>query len=188
LPDVSGWGPTNFATIAFGQGLSLNAVQSTSVFATIANNGVRVEPSLIDGTTSPDGTFEPAPAPVQHRVVSAETATTLREMMETVVSDEGTAPMAQIPGYRIAGKTGTAERVDDACQCYRGYTASFIGFAPADDPALVVSVTLQNPTNGHYGGVLGGPVFKRVMSFALQSRQVPPTSTQAPDMRLTYRP
>jgi cell division protein FtsI (penicillin-binding protein 3) len=188
LPDVSGWGPTNFATIAFGQGMSLNAVQSTAVFATIANNGVRVEPTLVDGTIAPDGTYEPAPAPAKHRVVSAASATTLRKMMEAVVSDEGTAPMAQIPGYRVAGKTGTAERVDDSCGCYRGYTASFIGFAPADDPALVVSVTLQNPINGHYGGVLGGPVFKRVMSFALQSRQIPPTSTKAPHMRQTYRP
>jgi cell division protein FtsI (penicillin-binding protein 3) len=188
LPDVAGWGPTNFATIAFGQGMSLNAVQSTAVFATIANDGIRVEPTLVDGTFAPDGTYDPAPAPAQHRVVSAESAKTLREMMEAVVSDEGTAPMAQIPGYRVAGKTGTAERVDDSCSCYRGYTASFIGFAPADDPALVVSVTLQNPINGHYGGMLGGPVFKRVMSFALQSRQIPPTSTEAPDMRQTYRP
>jgi len=187
LPPVAGWGPTNFATIAFGQGMSLNAVQATSVFATIANDGVRVEPTLVDGTVETDGTYTQAPAPVQHRVVSAETATTLRAMMETVVSDEGTAPMAQIPGYRVAGKTGTAERVDDSCACYRGYTASFIGFAPADDPALVVSVVLQNPINGHYGGELGGPVFKRVMSFALQNQQIPPTKYDPPKMRLTYR-
>ena len=188
LPDVDDWGPTNAATIAFGQGFSLNAVQSTSVFATIANNGVRVEPTVVAGTTDPDGSFTPAPAPDRHRVVSARTASTLREMMETVVSDEGTAPMAQIPGYRVAGKTGTAERVDESCGCYRGYTASFIGFAPADKPAVVVSVTLQDPKNGYYGGLLGGPVFKRVMSFALQSEQVPPTSRSAPSMRLTYRP
>lgn len=188
LPDVADWGPTNFATIAFGQGLSLNAVQATSVFATIANNGVRVEPTIVAGTTAPGGTFEPAPPPKRHRVVSAETARTLREMMESVVSDEGTAPMAQIPGYRVAGKTGTAERVDESCGCYRGYTASFIGFAPADKPAVVVSVTLQDPKNGHYGGVLGGPVFKRVTSFALQTQQVPPTLSKAPSMRLTYRP
>ena len=188
LPAVNDWGPTNFATIAFGQGLSLNAVQSTSVFATIANDGVRVEPTLVDGTTTPDGNYTPAPAPVQHRVVSTEAATTLREMMETVVSDEGTAPMAQIPGYRVAGKTGTAERVVESCGCYQGYTASFIGFAPADDPALVVSVTLQDPVNGHYGGELGGPVFKRVMSFALQTQQIPPTKYDPPHLRLTYRP
>jgi cell division protein FtsI (penicillin-binding protein 3) len=121
-------------------------------------------------------------------VVSAEAATTLREMMETVVSDEGTAPMAQIPGYRVAGKTGTAERVDESCGCYSGYTASFIGFAPADKPAIVVSVTLQDPKGEHYGGVLGGPVFKGVTSFALQTKQVPPTNTTVPSMRLSYRP
>jgi cell division protein FtsI (penicillin-binding protein 3) len=111
-------------------------------------------------------------------------------MMETVVSDEGTAPMAQIPGYRVAGKTGTAQRVNDACGCYvgGGYTASFIGFAPADKPAVVVSVTLQDPVNGHYGGLLGGPVFKRVTSFALQSEQIPPTPDKPPSMRLTFGP
>ena len=94
--------------------------------------------------------------------------------------------MAQIPGYRVAGKTGTAERVDASCGCYRGYTASFIGFAPADDPALVVSVALQAPVNGHYGGELGGPVFKRVMSFALQSQGIPPTGSHPPRMKLTW--
>jgi cell division protein FtsI (penicillin-binding protein 3) len=188
LPDVEDWGPTNAATIAFGQGLSLNAVQSTSVFATIANNGVRVEPTVVAGTSAPDGSFTPAPPPDRHRVITAQTARTLRQMMETVVSDEGTAPMAQIPGYRVAGKTGTAERVDEACGCYRGFTASFIGFAPADKPAIVVSVTLQDPKNDHYGGLLGGPVFKRVTSFALQSEQVPPTPSSAPSIRLTYRP
>jgi len=186
LPNVAAWRPTNFATIAFGQGLSLNALQATSVFGTIANDGIRVEPVLVDGTVNEEGSLEPADPPQQHRVVSAQTATTLRHMMETVVSENGTAPMAQIPGYRVAGKTGTAERVDASCGCYRGYTASFIGFAPADDPALVVSVALQAPVNGHYGGELGGPVFKRVMSFALQSQGIPPTGSHPPRMKLTW--
>jgi len=75
----------------------------------------------------------------------------------------------------VAGKTGTAQRADPSCGCYRGYTASFAGFAPADDPQIVVSVTLQKPVNGHTGGLLGGPVFSDVMSFALQSTAVPPT-------------
>jgi cell division protein FtsI (penicillin-binding protein 3) len=188
LPNVKDWGPTNAATIPFGQGLSLNAMQATSVFATIANHGVRVDPMLVAGTTDADGTFTPSTPPQRTRVVTAQSAKTLSEMMETVVSDEGTAPMAQIPGYRVAGKTGTAQRVDDTCDCYRGYTASFIGFAPADTPAAVVSVTLQDPVNGHYGGLLGGPVFKRVMSFVLQSENVPPTNTKAPSMRLTFAP
>jgi cell division protein FtsI (penicillin-binding protein 3) len=185
LTPPSTWSGTQAATVAFGQGLSLNTVQATSVYATIANNGVRVSPSLIAGATAPDGTFTPAAAPTTTRVVSARTATELRAMLESVVSDQGTAPMARIPGYRVAGKTGTANRVDPSCSCYRGYTASFIGFAPADAPRLVVSVTLQNPKGGvHFGGLLGGPVFKQVMSFALQSLDIPPTGTLPPTMRL----
>jgi cell division protein FtsI (penicillin-binding protein 3) len=186
LPNVSTWGPTEFATIAFGQGLSLNSVQATSVFATIANDGVRVQPTLVDGVMAPDGTFVGSPAPQRHRVVSAQAAQALSRMMEGVVSDQGTAPAAQIPGYRVAGKTGTANRVDPSCGCYRGYTASFIGFAPADHPALVVSVTLQNPVNGHFGGLLAAPVFKRVMSYALAHLGIPPTGTQPPHLHLTW--
>ena len=119
-------------------------------------------------------------------LVSPETARTLREMLESVVSDEGTAPMARIPGYRVAGKTGTAQLVDPACHCYRGYVASFIGMAPADDPRLVVAVNLTNPKNGHYGGVLGGPVFKQVMTFALQQLRIPPTGTPSPRLKTTW--
>jgi len=98
-------------------------------------------------------------------------------MMESVVSANGTAPSAAIDGYRVAGKTGTAMRIDDKCGCYRGYTASFIGFAPADKPAYVISVTIQNPKGQHYGGTLAGPVFKKVMTFVLQSRHIAPTGT-----------
>ena len=143
-----------------------------------------MSPSLVAGTVGPDGTFASGATPTTTRVVSAKTAATLRAMLEAVTSDEGTAPMARIPGYRVAGKTGTANRVDPTCSCYRGYTASFIGFAPADAPRLVVSVTLQNPKNGHYGGTLAGPVFKKVMSFALQSLGIPPTGTLPARMRL----
>jgi cell division protein FtsI (penicillin-binding protein 3) len=99
-------------------------------------------------------------------------------MMESVVSAQGTAPGAAIEGYRVAGKTGTAQRVDGICHCYRGYTASFIGFAPADKPRYVISVTIQAPQGIHWGGALGAPVFKKVMSFVLQSRHVPPTGTK----------
>jgi cell division protein FtsI (penicillin-binding protein 3) len=112
-------------------------------------------------------------------VISAATAGTMRLMMEGVVSAGGTAPAAQIPGYRVAGKTGTANRVDSTCSCYRGYTASFIGFAPADKPALVMSVTIQDPKGIHFGGLLGAPIFKKVISFSLKSLSIPPTG-QAP--------
>jgi len=186
LPLPKSWYGTTFATIAFGQGISVNAVQAASVYATIANDGIRVEPSLVASTTDPDGTVHPVPAPDERRVVSTRTATTLRTMMESVVSDEGTASVARIPGYRVAGKTATAQRYDPTCRCYKGYVASFIGMAPADRPELVVAVSLINPQNGHYGGAEAGPVFKRVMGFALQSLRIAPTGTRPPVMRLQW--
>ena len=109
----------------------------------------------------------------------------MRVMMESVVSSHGTAPSAAIPGYRVAGKTGTATRYDDNCGCYSGYTASFIGFAPADAPAFVINVTIQDPKAGHYGGALGGPVFKKVMTFVLQSKHIAPTGTKVLPIALT---
>ena len=177
LPKTADWSGTTPPTVAFGQGYSLTALQATSVFATIANNGVRVSPTVIAGTSDSSGNYTPAPGRTSQRVISEQTATAMRIMMESVVSPNGTAPSAAITGYRVAGKTGTAQRIDDTCGCYRGYTASFIGFAPADKPAYVISVTIQDPKGFHWGGYLGGPVFKKVMSFVLQSRQIAPTGT-----------
>jgi cell division protein FtsI (penicillin-binding protein 3) len=177
LPKVADWSGTTAPTVAFGQGYSLTAMQATSIFATIANNGVRVSPTVIAGTSDASGNYTPAAGRTSQRVISVETAQKMRIMMESVVSASGTAPTAAIAGYRVAGKTGTAMRIDDTCGCYRGYTASFIGFAPADKPAYVISVTIQDPKGLHWGGALGGPVFKKVMSFVLQSRHIPPTGT-----------
>ncbi len=178
LPNVTSWSGTTAPTVAFGQGYSVTAMQATSIFATIANDGIRVSPTVVAGTSDSSGHFTPSTARDQVQVISPTTATELRLMMESVVSAGGTAPEAAIPGYRVAGKTGTAQRVDPTCHCYRGYTASFIGFAPADKPRYVISVTIQAPQGIHWGGTLGAPVFKKVMSFVLQSRHVPPTNTQ----------
>jgi cell division protein FtsI (penicillin-binding protein 3) len=175
LLEVSDWSGTTAPTMAFGQGYSLNTMQATSIFATIANDGVRVPPTVIAGTSDSSGNYTPTQKQKAVRVVSATTAKQMRMMMETVVSANGTAPTAAIQGYRVAGKTGTAQRIDDTCGCYRGYTASFIGFAPADKPAYVINVTIQDPKGMHWGGALGGPVFKEVMSFVLQSQGVAPT-------------
>jgi cell division protein FtsI (penicillin-binding protein 3) len=173
------WDGSQRWRIPFGQGLSVNAVQATSVFATIADAGVRVTPTLLKGYLDASGKFTPAPAPARTQVVSAKTAGLVEQMMESVVSEKGTAPAAEIPGYRVAGKTGTANRYDSRCNGYCGYTASFIGFAPADNPQLVVSVVIQNPTVGAYfGGSIAAPVFKKVMSFALQSLAIAPTGTK----------
>ena len=178
LHPVSQWSGTTAPTVAFGQGYSVTAMQATSVFATIANDGVRVTPTVIAGTTDTSGKFTARSVGKSERVISESTAQTMRQMMEGVVSANGTAPSAAIPGYRVAGKTGTAMRIDPACGCYSGYTASFIGFAPADKPKYVISVTIQDPKGAHYGGSLGGPVFKEVMTFVLQSEHVAPTGTK----------
>ena len=177
LPKVADWSGTTAPTVAFGQGYSVTAMQATSVFATIANDGVRVSPTVIAGTSDSSGNYTPSATRESVRVISPETASQMRLMMESVVSASGTAPSAAIPGYRVAGKTGTAQRIDDTCGCYRGYTASFIGFAPADKPAYVISVTIQDPKGLHWGGYLGGPVFKKVMSFVLQTKGIAPTGT-----------
>jgi cell division protein FtsI (penicillin-binding protein 3) len=177
LPKVADWSGTTAPTVAFGQGYSVTAMQATSVFATIANDGIRVSPTVIAGTSDSSGNYTPSATRESVRVISPETAAKMRLMMESVVSASGTAPSAAIPGYRVAGKTGTAQRIDDTCGCYRGYTASFIGFAPADKPAYVISVTIQDPRGLHWGGYLGGPVFKKVMSFVLQSKGIAPTGT-----------
>lgn len=176
LHPVKNWSGTSLPTISFGQGYSLTAMQATSVFATIANNGVRVSPSILAGVLDQSGKYTPAAVNKTTRVLSDKTAIDMRAMMESVVSKNGTAPTAAISGYRVAGKTGTAERYNTACGCYSGYTASFIGFAPADAPKYVVSVTIQDPKGMHWGGVLAGPVFKKVMGFVLQNQRISPTS------------
>jgi cell division protein FtsI (penicillin-binding protein 3) len=185
LDPLKSWSPSQQYTVPFGQGLAVNALQVATVYSTIADGGVRVAPSLVKGFVQPDGSLKPAAAPTQTRVVSQSTANQVESMLEAVTTDEGTAPEARIPGYRVAGKTGTAQRVDPTCGCYRGYTASFVGFAPADNPQLVVLVVLDNPINGHYGGSIAAPVFKDVMSFALESEKIPPTGTTPPVMKLT---
>jgi cell division protein FtsI (penicillin-binding protein 3) len=187
LPKVADWSGTTAPTVAFGQGYSLTAMQATSVFATIANNGVRVSPTVIAGTSDSSGNYTPSATRESVRVISTDTAVKMRLMMESVVSANGTAPSAAIAGYRVAGKTGTAMRIDDTCGCYRGYTASFIGFAPADNPAYVISVTIQDPKGIHWGGALGGPVFKKVMSFVLQSKGIAPTGTKVIPVALTEK-
>ncbi|WP_276621926.1 peptidoglycan D,D-transpeptidase FtsI family protein [Streptomyces gilvus] len=184
------WSTSQQYTIPFGQGVSLNAMQAASVYSTIANGGVRIEPTLVRGTRGPDGRFTPAAKPQKTRVVSAKTAKTLAQMLESVVDDqEGTGTKARIPGYRVAGKTGTANRVDPATGKYRGYTSSFAGFAPADNPRVTVYCAIQNATKGSYfGGQICGPIFKEVMEFALKTLQVPPTGAKPAALPVTFTP
>ncbi len=190
LAQPGAWSTSQQYTIPFGQGMSLNALQAASVYSTIANGGVRVEPTLVRGTKGPDGRFTPAEAPARSRVVSQKTAKTLAQMLESVVDDqEGTGAKARIPGYRVAGKTGTANRVDPATGTYKGYTSSFAGFAPADNPRVTVYCAIQNATEGSYfGGQICGPVFKQVMEFSLKTLQIPPTGAKAASLPVSFTP
>ncbi|WNO64375.1 penicillin-binding transpeptidase domain-containing protein [Streptomyces sp. NBC_01724] len=184
------WSTSQQYTIPFGQGLSLNAMQAASVYSTIANGGVRIQPTLVRGTKGADGRFTPAPTPEQTRVISAKTAKSLAGMLESVVGDEeGTGTKARIPGYRVAGKTGTANRVDPVRGGYHGYTASFAGFAPADKPQITVYCAIQNPTKGSYfGGQICGPIYKRVMEFALKTLQTAPSGSGSARLPVSFQP
>ncbi|MDS1269404.1 penicillin-binding protein 2 [Lipingzhangella sp. LS1_29] len=186
LTDPDDWWGTQLATISFGQGLSVNAVQAASVYATIANGGVRVDPSVVDGTIDEHGDFHSDAEPARERVVSAETAEELTLMLEAVMGEHGTGSSVRVPGYRVAGKTGTAQRVNPDTGTYEdgGYTATFVGFAPAEDPELVVQVVLDDPEEDHYGASAAGPVFVDVMEFGLQSLDVPPSSEETPPIRI----
>ncbi len=162
--------------VLFGQSLSVTAIQATQVYATIANGGVRMQPHLIAGWTSPDGTYTPVVRDAGTRVVSQQTADSVLTMLESVV-DDGTGSQAAIAGYRVAGKTGTAQNWFNGSS--ESITASFIGVAPVDDPQVVVSVILHNPSSSIYGGTVAAPVFAEVASFALTELGVAPSGSAA---------
>jgi cell division protein FtsI (penicillin-binding protein 3) len=183
------WSQINQDTIAFGQGLAVNAVQMAAAVNTVANGGVYVKPSLVKGrVTTSGGDVVGSATSTTHRVISARAARLTAHMMEAVTNPEtGTAASAGIEGYRVAGKTGTAQRVGKACGCYDGtFTVSFAGFAPADKPRFMVYVVVQDPKNGGGGGSVGGPAFKKIMSYVLQKYAVPPTGTVAPTPRIEW--
>jgi cell division protein FtsI (penicillin-binding protein 3) len=170
--------------ISFGQGLSVTAVQEAAAVAAIADGGVYHEPSLIKSVTDPDGTID-TPTYSSHRVVSQEASAQVMTMMESVISfREGRS----IDNYRMAGKSGTAQAIDPATGLYSGYTASFVGVAPVEDPQLLVYVVVHNPTSSHQGSVVALPVVQTIMSQALAHYGVKPSTTKAPDTPLTYTP
>lgn len=187
LPPAEEWNGSQRYTVTYGQGVSTTAVQVTNAFQALANDGVRISPTFVKEVGDGEGGWTEGKAGKRTRAVSQKTANEVSRMLEGVVSEEGTAPQAQIKGYRVAGKTGTADRYDSETGGYSGKTASFIGFAPADDPELVVSVILQRPIKGYYGGQVAAPVFKDVMTYALQKEKVPPTpeDDDGPKVRTT---
>ena len=163
--------------VAFGQSLSVNVVQMAAAINTVANGGVRISPSIISGSAvTDDGVTVGTDVASRTRVVSKSAATGTAKMMEKVVDPEdGVAPAAQVPGYLVAGKTGTAQRVDPDCNCYNGTSVSFGGFAPADDSRFTVYVVVHAPKVDGGGGSIAGPVFSRIMGYVLGRYGVAPT-------------
>jgi cell division protein FtsI (penicillin-binding protein 3) len=187
-PPSKWWGSERY-TLAFGQGVAVTAVQMASVYATIANGGVRVTPSIVAGRTNGSGQYVPAPQPARHRVIQPKTAHQLMGILQQVpwVDAQVGEPWGEIPGYSVAAKTGTAQIADPkrgGCLCL--YGSSFIGIAPAGSPKLVVAVNVQNPRKGGYFGIqVAGPVFYKVMKFALDTLKIPPDHGKRPNVRLT---
>ncbi|MBA2282584.1 MAG: penicillin-binding protein 2, partial [Acidimicrobiia bacterium] len=162
LTDPSQWWVTSLPTISIGQGVSATLLQVASVFATIAGGGEAVTPTLVRGTVGTGGRLEAAPAPARRPVVSSWTARILADMLVAVVEGEqGTCEACAVPGYTVGGKTGTAQKPSATSRGYEAgaYVGSFVGFAPAEDPDLVVGVMLDEPRPLYYGGLTAGPTF-----------------------------
>ena len=189
LLNADRWSAAHRATISFGQGISVSAVQIIRAVGAIANGGVMVTPTVVDGFRQPNGTKVAAPRDAGKRVISPEAAAIVTRMMEQVPrADGGTAPPARIDGYRVAGKTGTAWRVDPVTGRYiRGQNVvSFIGFAPADRPRFITYVVLDKPFSNAGGGLTAAPVFHDIMAMALERFGVVPTGSKSPKLDLDW--
>ncbi len=176
---LSEWSATSLATMAYGQGISVTPLQMASVYATIANGGRWVQPRLVRGTVDASGRLEEAPASPTRRVIARATADTLTRILVYAV-EEGTGGLARIPGYQVAGKTGTARKAyQDRPGYSRRYVASFVGFLPAGDPRVVVLALLDEPATV-YGGVAAAPLFQRVARAAIARLGIAPAPPVPP--------
>ncbi|MDV2428402.1 penicillin-binding protein 2 [Corynebacterium tuberculostearicum] len=196
VPDLEQWSGGTFANLPIGQGQSWTTLQMASVYQALANGGERIEPRIIDSVKGPDGKDEKLEAPEKNQVVSPETAKTTVDMFRAVFQDDdaglqnGTAGNAQLKGYQLSGKTGTAQKVDPNTGAYSNsaYWITFAGIAPADDPRFVVAVMLDEPKSGVEdnggGGQSAAPIFRDIASWLLNRDNIP-TSKPAP--RLTLR-
>ncbi len=174
----SRWFEIDLAAISFGQGLTVTPLQLTTAMSAIANGGLLMEPYLVEKIIDADGQVVQQRLPqAQRRVISEETARRVREMMVSVTEPGGTGTKAAIPGYQVAGKTGTAQKVDPVTGGYSPdkRVSSFVGFVPAERPALVISVVVDEPKGKTYGGLVAAPVFASIAGQALNHLAILPT-------------
>jgi cell division protein FtsI (penicillin-binding protein 3) len=183
------WRPVDHATISFGQGVSVTPLQLAAAFAALADDGVWRAPRLVAARRAQGGAFEPLPVRPGRRAVRPEVARTMLRMMESVVGDEGTGRRAALRGVRVAGKTGTAQKLDPRTGLYsqRSYLGWFVGAAPIEDPKLVIAVMIDEPQGVRVGGVVAAPVFARVAAAQLARHDIltepeiaPPGAPAAP--------
>ncbi|MEX0985074.1 MAG: penicillin-binding protein 2 [Actinomycetota bacterium] len=173
------WEDITRATVSFGAGVAVTPLQMASVYATIARGGSWVQPRLVRGTVGADATLLESVSAPSHRVIRRETADLLTQMLAAVVED-GTGSAAQIEGYQVAGKTGTAKKIDARGRYSNRYVASFIGFLPASAPRVVVAVVIDEPKTV-YGGVAAAPLFSDMARYAIQRLGIEPApSVPAP--------
>jgi cell division protein FtsI (penicillin-binding protein 3) len=174
VPGPSSWSPSDMAAVPIGTGEAVTPMQLLDAYNSIANGGVFVPPRLVEGTIAPNGVQHKVPFAPRHRVLDGATAASLVPMLEGVIQD-GTGVDANVPGYAVAGKTGTAQIPSTTGPGYQpnAWMATFVGFVPAQHPALSAIVVLNHPTP-IYGGLVSAPVFSQIMRYALRRFDVPP--------------
>ncbi|BCO35617.1 penicillin-binding protein PbpB [Mycobacterium heckeshornense] len=194
VPPIDQWSGSTFSNLPIGQGLSMTLLQMTGMYQTIANDGLRIPPRIIKATIAPDGTRTEEPRPQGVRVVSPQTARTVRNMLRAVVQrdpmgyQQGTGPAAAVDGYQISGKTGTAQQINPACGCYFDdvYWITFAGMATTDNPRYVVGIMMDNPHRAADGspGSSAAPLFHNIAAWLLQRENVPLSPDPGPPLTL----
>ena len=176
--EIDDWWGVTLATVAFGQGLTVTPVQLAGAYNTIANGGEYVSPSIVSGYRTGDGEMMGGPPTERRRVLSEQTAGQVSLMLQEVVAGErGTGSRAAVPGYLVAGKTGTAQKVNaDGEYSETAYMATFAGFVPADDPELTIVIVVDEPTTEHLAGLVAAPLFSELARSTLGSLRISPSA------------
>jgi len=194
VPPIDQWSGSTFSNLPIGQGLSMTLLQMTGMYQAIANDGLRIPPRIVKATIAADGTRTEESEPNGIRVVSSETARTVRNMLRAVVqrdpmgTQQGTGPAAAVDGYQVAGKTGTAQKINPGCGCYYDdvYWITFAGLAPVEDPRYVIGIMMDAPSRNADGtpGHSAAPLFHSLAGWLLQRENVPLSPDPGPPLTL----
>jgi cell division protein FtsI (penicillin-binding protein 3) len=194
VPPIDQWSGSTFSNLPIGQGLSMTLLQMAGMYQAVANDGLRIPPRIVKAVIAPDGSRAEEQQPEGIRVVSPETARTVRNMLRAVVQrdpmgiQQGTGPAAAVAGYQMAGKTGTAQQINPACGCYYDdvYWITFAGMAPSDDPRYVIGLMMDAPSRNADGspGHSAAPLFHNIAGWLMQRENVPLSPDPGPPLML----